>query len=72
MIKRALSIIIIAVFLLAGINGCNGSGDTGGDEEAVKTKADYEAEAQQEITTENMEQELDKIEKALAEEETEE
>ena len=71
MIKKALSIISIAVFLLAGLIGCNnGTDDSGSASETVKSKADYQTEAQKEITKENMDQQLDNIEKALAEEES--
>lgn len=61
MIKKILLACTVVVFGLCLLNGCQKNGA----EEPTKTKADYDAEAQQDITAENMDQELENIEKSL-------
>ncbi len=66
---------VVIVFLAAAILcvsylcGCKGSStDTQSEQEAVKTEAEYKAEADKEINKENMAAELDKIEKSMEQE----
>ena len=60
--------IIIAVMLISAfcLNGCKKRADEiQPDTEAIKTTAEYEAEAKEQINKENMAEELNKIEKSL-------
>ncbi|MHC4639841.1 MAG: hypothetical protein ACYTBP_17675 [Planctomycetota bacterium] len=67
---------ILIIVLLAGlvcINGCKKSSSEAPTEEVVvKTMAEYEAQAEKEVTEENMEAELQNIEKQMQQELTEE
>lgn len=69
---RKLYIIFVIVMLSCLVTtGCKKkSSDT--EAEQVKTTAEYEAEAQQEIDSSNMDAELERIEKELAAEEQQE
>jgi len=62
MLKKSLLIMAIAVFLF--MNGCKKSSSEP-EEIVVKTAAQYEAEAKEQITEENMEDELKNLEKEL-------
>ena len=68
MLRRILAITISAILCVSTLGGCGN--DSGGEpEEAeVKTAAEHKADAEKEITEENMEDELAKIEKEMAEE----
>ena len=73
--RRTLSIIItLAILASCFISGCGKtSGDSESEENAiVKTEAEYEAQAQEEITEDNMEQELANLEKQIEQELSEE
>ena len=73
--RRTLSIIItLAILSSCFITGCGKfSGDSESEEDAiVKTEAEYEAQAQEEITEDNMEQELANLEKQIEQELSEE
>ena len=67
---------IFIIFLLAGllcINGCKKrTSEAPAEEVVVKTMAEYEAQAEKEITEENMETELQNIEKQMQQELTQE
>ena len=71
-------ILIIAVVLAIGffcLSGCKessskpevGTSETEVEQEAVKTQAEYKAEAEKEITKENMDTELEDLEKTIEE-----
>ena len=64
MIKKILIVCAVLVFGLCGLNGCQKNGA----DEPAPSKADYEAQAEKEITADNMDQELENIEKSLSEE----
>ena len=73
MLRKILFIIVLATIGLFYISGCkDSSNEAESGQEVVKTAAEYEAEAKEQITKENMDEELDKIEKALEQEITEE
>jgi hypothetical protein len=57
-------LIAIASVLCIFVFGC----DKGGEEDEVKTMAEYEAAAKEEITEENMDAELSRLEKAIEQE----
>jgi len=50
------------------LSGCSKKGETEPAEEQLKSVSEYQAEAQKQITAENMDQELEKIEKDVEEE----
>ena len=60
MIRRMFIWVSIMVVGLLCINGCKKKSD-----EPIKSQAEYKAEAEQDINTENMESELGKLEKQL-------
>lgn len=64
MFKKFLIVLALFALSLFGLQGCQKEG--GG--EPVKSKADYQAEAQKDITAENMEEALENIEKSISEE----
>ena len=69
MLRKILTIVVQAVLCLSLLSGCKGSSsDTQSEQEAVKTEAEYKAEAEKEINKDNMADELDKIEKAVEQE----
>lgn len=73
MLRKVLIIIALATISSFYFSGCdNSSGDAEPDQEVIKTMAEYEAEAEAQINEENMAEELDKIEKALEQEISEE
>ena len=61
MLRKVLVLIASVVICVSGLTGCGKSSD----EPEVKTEAEYKAEAEKEITAENMDDELDKIEKEM-------
>ena len=62
MLRRILAVVVSVVLCLACLTGCK---KDSGETETVKTEAEYKAEADKEINTENMDEELDKIEKEV-------
>jgi hypothetical protein len=66
MLQRILMIAIIAVMSVFCLNGCKErSSGTQSDQEEVKTAAEYEADAKEQINKENMAEELERIDKEL-------
>jgi len=73
MLRKILTIVVQAILCLSLLSGCKGSStDTQTEQEAVKTEAEYKAEADKEINKDNMAEELDKIEKAMEQESAQE
>ncbi|MHC4462414.1 MAG: hypothetical protein ACYS6W_10580 [Planctomycetota bacterium] len=70
MLRKVLVMIVLASISFFCISGCDK--DTESDEDVVKTEAEYKAEAEEQINEENMAEELEKIEKALEKEISEE
>jgi hypothetical protein len=73
MLRKVLVIAVLIMISVVFVDGCkkrSGGGEPA--EEAVKTMAEYEAQAEQEINEENMEDELSNIEEAVQLEESEE
>ena len=69
MLRKTLIMILLVTLCLFYINGC----DTETEEEVVvKTAAEYEAEAEKQITEENIEDELKKLEETIDKEMSEE
>jgi hypothetical protein len=68
MLRKALIIAFMIVIGLGGFDCKKSSSDEAATQEQVKTTAEYEAEAKQEINKENRNQELDKMEQELAQE----
>lgn len=68
MLRRILALTVSAVLCISMLSGCGN--DSGGEQEEVevKTAAQHKADAEKEITEENMEDELAKIEKEMAQE----
>lgn len=62
MLQRVLAVVVSAVLCLACLTGCKKDSS---DTETVKTEAEYKAQADKEINTENMDEELAKIEKEV-------
>jgi len=62
--------IVVTSIMLCGffLAGCSKKGETEPAEEQLKSVSEYQAEAQKEITAENMDQELEKIEKDVEQE----
>ena len=69
MLRKALIIItagLISVFWLSGCKKRSSQGES--EQEVVKSVAEYEAEAEEQINKENMAKELENIEKTLEQE----
>ncbi|MHC4646209.1 MAG: hypothetical protein ACYTBJ_11955 [Planctomycetota bacterium] len=67
MLRKLLVIVVAAVIIGLCVGGCKKSSDTPpGDTEAPNTAVDYKAEAEKEITKENMDSELARLEKEIA------
>ncbi|MBN2270841.1 MAG: hypothetical protein JXN61_09520 [Sedimentisphaerales bacterium] len=62
MLRRILVVAFSAVLCLSCLTGCK---KDSGDAETVKSETEYKAEAEKEINTENMDEELAKIEKEM-------
>ena len=56
---------IVVLLCLLMIAGCEPQGSAPAQEEQVKTSAEYKAEAEKEITAENMDQELSSLEQTI-------
>jgi hypothetical protein len=68
MLRKVLVMVAVGAIMAFCVSGCKKSSDesgAGGEVEAPKTMADYEAEAEKEITEENMAEELERIEKEI-------
>ncbi|MHC4722464.1 MAG: hypothetical protein ACYS6I_07105 [Planctomycetota bacterium] len=73
MLPKALVLIVLIVIIGLGPGGCKKSSpESSSGEDIVKTAAEYAEEAEREINTSNMADELKKIEDALDAEETQE
>ena len=70
MLRKVLVMIVLASISFFCISGCDSDDES--DEVVVKTEAEYKAEAEEQINEENMAEELEKIEKALEQEISEE
>ena len=69
MIRKVLVIVAVTAISVFCLSGCKKrSSEAESDEEVLKTIAEYEVEAKEQINKENMADELDRIEKALEEE----
>ena len=66
MLREVLVIITVTVLSVFCLNGCKKrSSEADSSQKVPKTMAEYEAEAKEQINKENMAEELEKIEKAL-------
>jgi len=66
MFRKILIIVAVAAISVFCLSGCKKrSSKPGASEEAIKTTAEYEAEARKQINKENMAQELESVEKEL-------
>ena len=67
MAQKILILVVVAAMGVFCVTGCKKSPDEGGgsSQAEIKTSAEYEAEAEKEITAENMAEELEKMEKEL-------
>jgi len=67
MLRKVFVIILLAILGSFYLGGCDKtSSDSETDEEVVvKTQAEYDAEAEKQITEENMEEELKKLEETI-------
>jgi len=70
MLRKVLVMIVLASISFFCISGCDKGAEP--EEEVVKTEAEYRAEAEEQINEDNMAEELEKIEKALEKELSEE
>ena len=69
MLRKVLVIAAVAAISVFCLSGCKKrSSETESGQEVLKTAAEYEAEASEEINKENMAEELENIEKALEQE----
>ncbi len=69
MLRKVLIIVAMVAISVFYLSGCKKSpSNLESSEEVVKTMAEYQTEAKKEINKENMADELDKIEKALEQE----
>ena len=60
---------VLTAMVIFCITGCKkDSGQSEASQQSVKTSAEYEAEAKEQINKENMDRELDELEKALEQE----
>lgn len=66
-----IALVILGSFYLSGCDKTSSDNESEGDV-VVKTQAEYEAEAKEEITEENMEKELANLEKQVEQEISEE
>jgi len=68
MLSRVLIIIAVVAIGVFCLSGCKKSPGGAEPEQEVKTMAEYEAEAREQINKENMDKELESIEKQLEQE----
>ena len=66
MLTRVLALVISSVLCVSMLGGCGSDSDSGGQAEEVKTAAQHKTDAEKDITAENMDDELEKIEKEMA------
>ena len=62
MLRRILAVALSAVLCLTCLTGCKKDSS---DTETAKTEVEHKADAEKEINTENMDEELAKIEKEM-------
>ena len=69
MFRKPLVLIVLTAMVIFCVTGCKkDSGESGASQQSVKTAAEYEAEAKEQINKENMDRELDDLEKTLEQE----
>jgi hypothetical protein len=69
MFRKVLVIVAITAISVFCLSGCKKrSSEAESEEEVLKTMAEYEADAKEQISKENMAEELERIEKALEQE----
>ncbi len=69
MLSKIVAGLLVVMLCVVGLAGCGKTSEEPPPApEQAKTAADYEAEAEKEITEENMADELDKLEQAVEEE----
>ena len=69
MVRKILVVVMAVAIGAFCLSGCKKrSSEAPPEEEAIKTTAEYEADAKKEISEENMAEELEKIEKAVEDE----
>ena len=69
MLSKIVAGLLVAMLCVVGLIGCGKTSEEPAPApEQRKTAAEYEAEAEKEITEENMSDELDKLEQAIEEE----
>jgi outer membrane lipoprotein-sorting protein len=69
MYRKITALIVAAAIASFCLSGCKKSStEAESNEPAVKSMAEYDAEAKKEITSDNMNAELDKIDKEMAQE----
>ena len=73
MFRKVLTISVAAILCLSYLGGCKKtSSEAENEQDVVKTEAEYKAEAQKEINEDNMAAELEKIERAMEQEASQE
>ena len=72
MLRKVFIIILLAILGSFYLGGCDKSSSDAESYVEVKTQAEYDAEAEKQITEENMEDELKKLEDTIDKEITEE
>ena len=72
MLRKLLIIIALATLSTFYLSGCDDSSSDAESEVVVKTAAEYKAEAEKQITEENMDEELKKLEETVDKEISEE
>jgi len=66
MLRKAMISVVVAILCIGILGGCSKEKEPATvPEEPVKTAAEYKVEADKEITEQNMDQELDKLEKEV-------
>jgi len=70
MLRKVLVVVALAATIVFSASGCKkrSTEPNTPDEPEVKTMAEYETEAKKEITKENMDEELEKLEKEIEQE----
>jgi len=69
MYRKVLTIFVVAILCISYTGGCKKtSSETVAQQDVVKTEAEYKAEAEKEISEDNMAAELEKIERAMEQE----
>jgi len=65
MLRKTILTWAVVILCVVISNGCSKQQPSPSQEEQVKTAAEYKAEADKQITEQNMNQELDKLEKEV-------